>query len=60
MFNTAGGVLGSIGTAAASVLGTGNETPADMGPKAGKPLELPVLIILKNKLGKVLIRPQIL
>ena len=52
IFNTAGGVLGSIGTAAASVLGTGNETPADMGPAAGNPIELPSLNNVEKQVGE--------
>ena len=51
MFSAPGKLIGSIGSAASSVLGTGNETPADMGPAAGEPFKLPTIDNIEKSIG---------
>ena len=45
-------IIGSIGSAAASVLGAGNETDVNMGPAAGKPIELPSLNNIESSVSE--------
>ena len=51
-FEVPGKIIGALGKAASNALGTGKETPEDMGPAAGNPIELPSENNIMAEVGK--------